>query len=353
MTKNPIRRLTLRAHLNAYTGYGTMVCALFNELSKSGIYIAVRPTAIDEQWGKTSAIPLQMRAQIVTPPQPEDWELVVCTPDTFPTPRKKTAYFTMYECSKLPAQYVRNLNQAELVIVPCEWNKVWFKESGVRKPIHVCPLGYDPTVFYPTPKADKGPTVFGVAGRMRHCARRKGIAEAVDLFLKTFPKDPDVRLHVKIHPDDPLKAPEDPRVKIFKGHMEPYELSQWIAGLDCYVTLSRAEGFSLWPLQAMACGRAVIGASYSGQADFMKPSNSIIVKHREVEAVSGESNVEYSGLWAEVDLKSASEAMMRVREDRAWPHSIGAAAAQSIKGWTWENSAKKLANILKKAGALT
>lgn len=311
----------------------------------------MRPIAVDEQWGKASSIPLKMRAQLVTTPQPEEWELMIATPDNFPTPRKKTAFFTMYESTEMPPQYVQNLNRSTVVIVPCQWCKENFEENGVRTPIEVVPLGYDPNVFQATPVRVDGPTIFGVAGRTRHCARRKAVQEAVDLFRSTFEKDDDVRLHVKVHPDDEANC-TDYRVKIEKRHFEPYEIDRWLGGLTCFVTLARGEGFALWPLQAMACGRPVIGAKYSGQADFMMEANSYIAKHRVVDAVSGQSNVQYLGQWGEIDLKSARQKMLEVREGSASAREVGLTAAAWVKGWTWESTAKKLLAVLEKHGAL-
>jgi glycosyltransferase involved in cell wall biosynthesis len=345
------RRLTARFHCNRFTGYGEMVCQLFEWLTKFGIYVSVRPLAVDEQWGKASSIPMQMRAQMVNSRQPEPWELLMAPPNNPPTPGRKTVMFSMYESTELPRPMVHNLNQCALVIVPCDWCRESFIESGVNVPIEVIPLGYDPAVFQPTPMRMDGPTVFGVAGRTKHCARRKSVQEGIDLFLKTFAQDEDVRLHVKVHPDDIAEA-KDHRVKISKSHFEPYELAHWLSGLTAFMTLSRAEGFGLWPLQAMACGRPVLGMKYAGQAGFLSEANSYVIPHREVEPQSGLSNVIYLGMWAEPKLKEAGQLMQRVRSNRAEAAVIGAAGQKWIRDWTWERSATQLVKVLEEVGAL-
>jgi len=340
----------LRAHLNAYTGYGELIIQLFKHLSLAGIFCPIRPIAIDEQWGKNSAIPVEMKAQIVQCRQPEEWELLVAPPDNTPTPGRKTIFFTMYESTEMPAGFVRNLNQAELVIVPCKWNAVCFKEGGVTRPIAVCPLGFDPAVYVPTPVASHGPTIFGVAGRTRHCAKRKGVQEAIDLFLKTFTGNEAVRLHVKIHSDDHIREVTDPRIKVTRSHFEPYEIAQWLGGLTCYLTLARAEGYGLWALQALACGRPVIGCKYSGMADFLTAENAFIVPHREVDAISGESNVQYLGRWSEPILKEAGAILRGVYLHRAATIDRGMAGHQTAQGLTWEKSTKQIMATLTKAG---
>lgn len=346
-----MRRLTLRAHLNFYSGYGNAVVETFNALTRLGIFVSVRATAIDEQWGVTSKIPTLMRSQIVSCRQPEPWEFVFCTPDTAPTPGKRSAIWTMFESSTLPPDYVRNLNRYELVITPCQWCKECFEESGVKAPIEIIPLAYNPEIFTPSPVRMEGPTIFGVAGRTKHCSKRKAVQEAIDLFLKTFPSDDDVRLHVKVHPDDDAKS-TDPRVKISKAHFEPYELALWLSNLTAYLTLAKAEGAGLWPMQAMACGRPVIGMKYAGQADFLSEANSYVIPHREVEAGSDQSNVKYLGLWGEPKLKEAAQLMQRVRSNREEAGVIGSAGQKWIEHWTWERSAMQLVMVLEKYGAL-
>lgn len=347
----PPRRLTIRAHIGAYTGYHAMLNGFFQALTRRGVFVSIRKIAIDEQWGKHSAISKELRSQIVECRQPEPFELLMAPPFESPTPDRKTIAYTMYESSELPPKFVNNLNGSELVIVPCSWCAESFAESGVRVPIEVVSLGYDPAVFKPSPIRMDGPLVFGVAGRTKHCSRRKSIQEAIDLFLKTFPTDEGVRLHVKVHPDDDAKS-TDHRVKIFKHHFEPYELAHWIHGLTAFITLSRGEGFGLWPLQCMASGRPVIGAKFSGQADFMNEANSFVVKHRVVDAVSGESNVEYLGQWADLDYKSAAQHMLSIRKHRAMAAEIGEVAAKWVAPMTWDASADKLIAILEKVGAL-
>lgn len=346
-----VQRMTYIVHLNRYTGYGEAVCQMFHWLQRMGLYLSVRPIALDEQWGKSSSVPLQMRAQVVQCRQPEEWELIIACPDTQPTHERKAVYFTMYESSEMPPQYVKNLNRAQAVVVPCRWNAENFAENGVTVPIHVCPLGFEPDVYWPTPVSMHGPCVFGVAGRTHHCARRKGVQDAIDLFLKTFPTDEGVRLHVKVHPDDDAKS-TDHRVKISKSHFEPYEIGHWLRSLTAFVTLSRGEGFGLWPLHAMACGRPVIGAKYSGQADFMTEANSFVAKHRVVDAVSGQSNVEYLGQWAEINQQSAAQHMMTIRRNRQAAAEIGSVAAQWVSKMTWESAAARLFEILKTVGAV-
>lgn len=343
----------MRAHLGAYTGYHELVNQLFKHFSVAGIYCAMRPIAVDEQWGKVAALPAAMRSQLVNCRQPEEWELLVSPPDQVPTPGRKTIWFTMYESTQMQPTYVSLLNRAEAIVVPCQWNKTCFAANGVRVPIHVVPLGFDPDVYQPSPLNDEhGPLVFGVAGRTRHCAKRKGVQEAVDLFLKAFAGIEDVRLHVKLHADDTLAPSTDHRIKIFRGHMEPYEIAHWLRGISGYLTLSRAEGYGLWALQALASGRPAIACHYSGHADFLSDENSFRIPHREVEAISGESNTPYQGDWAEPNTRAALDILQLIYRRRVMIAEKANAAAASVSNLTWQNCASNLLSVLNSSGAI-
>lgn len=342
-------RLTFQLQVDSQSGYGAIGCQYFKWLTKRGIFVSLRPTGVVEDHG--AAVPTAMKAAIVHQRQPEEFELFLYPPTLPKTPERKSIRFTMWESSEIGPIVVSQLNQAHAIITPSQWCKESFIKSGVTQPITVIPLGFDPEIFKPTEIAPTGPTVFGVAGRVAHCSKRKMVKETMDLFLATFKNEPNVRLHIKIHPTDELKDPKDRRVKIFRDVMEDYQLANWIHGLTAFVTLSRAEGYSLWPLQCMASGRPVVGAAYSGQRDYMNETNSFIVKHREVPVEgAGDSNVRYEGYWADVDQKQAAALMHSIHRNRQIAIDRGRVAAESVKSLTWENSTDKLIAVLEEIG---
>lgn len=182
---NFTKSVVFRGPVNSYTGYGLHACQIISDLAGMGYTVRVRPTELEEKFAK---IPMGIKRRFVDSAQPEDWELMLHPPNFPPTPGKRTVYFTMWEASRLPSQWVEWLNEAECIIVPCQWNAVCFSASGVERPIRVIPLGVKSDIFRFREMTMEGPCVFGTAGRMNGGGERKGLNEAIELFQAAFPK---------------------------------------------------------------------------------------------------------------------------------------------------------------------
>jgi len=341
------RPLTFAADINSFTGYGLHAIQIIRDLIGMGVQVAVRPTSCNESFG--ALIPADIRALFVLESSFAEWELLLHPPNFPPTSGKKTAYFTMWEASRLPPNGVSVLNKAEIVIVPNVWNATCFSACGVNAPIRVVPLGMNTEVYRYRPKKQHGPFVFGAAGRMAHGGVRKGLNEVIDLFLKAFPNEPDVRLHIKCHPDCPLAEITDERIVAVPLHLSDAELADWYAGLDCFVSAARAEGWGLMQMQAMATGRALISVNFGGISEFFERGTGYEVEYRLRGARDFYANL---GVWAEPVDKSFIEAMRQAYENPSECCRFGVAAAKSVKNLSWHRANKALAVVLKETGAI-
>ena len=256
----------------------------------------------------------------------------------------------MWESTIVPA--VETLNQAELVLVPCDWCAETFAASGVARPIRVVPLGMDPAIFHPT--ADPlplDPLIFGCAGRIHHGGMRKGIQEVADSFRAAFPLSrSDVRLHVKIWPDDPpLTTGDDPRIEVLRDPLTAAGLAGWYRGLSVFVSMSKGEGFGLQPLQAMACGRPVLAGFHSGHRDYLSSACAW-----ELPCHPEPAQGVYAGLgdWYRTDPDDLVSALRAVATTRPGS-SVGAReAACAAAPWTWHRAGAALHAVLTEFGFL-
>ncbi len=347
------KRIVIRAELCQWVGYGDHLRLMVSALESFGYDIAIRPNAIHETLGgRKFPIPPLLRKNIVQKVQQEEWEVLLSAPHQTPTPGKRTAYFSMWECSQLPKWAVANLNRSDVVVVPCDWNAHCFKASGVTPPIHVSHLGQDDKVYYHRPMDVEGKCVFGVAGRLRHGGTRKGVNEAIQLFERAFPNEDDVELRIKSFPDDPLDAlPKDSRIGVIRDYISDFQMAEWLGELTCFIALAKAEGWGAIQHQAMAIGRPVIGPIFSGVEMFMTPENSFPVDYELGKPPKG-NYYDGQGFWAIPDDTSAIEQMHRAYIDRSLCQRKGFRASVDMASKTHIHSGRVFESILREFGVV-
>jgi glycosyltransferase involved in cell wall biosynthesis len=106
----------------------------------------------------------------------------------------------------------------------------------------------------------------------------------------------------------------DARISVIDRYMSRDEKNCLIATCDAYVSLHRSEGFGYTLAEAMALGRPVIATDWSGNTDFMTPSNSYPVGYRLRELGQDYGPYASDQLWADPDLDEAARAMREVYE---------------------------------------
>lgn len=266
-------------------------------------------------------------------------------------PCPRSAALTMWETDTLPPGAVAALNRCALVVVPSAWGAECFRANGVRVPVEVVPLGYDPALFRPAaPRLDPGVrAVFGTAGALDEGGLRKNVQRVIDVFRRTFPTDPAVRLRVKITPaSPPVRTHGDPRVEVTDRSLSPSELAGWYHGLTAFVNASHGEGFGLHLLEAMACGRPLVSAAFGGVGAFFDGSVGYDLPHRLVAT----RNAVYAGRWADVDDADLAARMREIAADPGGASELGARAAARAAGFTWDDTGRKLAEVLMQHGML-
>ena len=146
---------------------------------------------------------------------------------------------------------------------------------------------------------------------------RKGIELLLEGFYKAFTRDDDVCLVLKTFPN-----PHNEVEKILKQLNETYNNPpevEWIncdlpqeklfglyKATDCYVQMSRGEGFGLPVAEAMLAKKPVIVCANSGMADFCNENTALLVDYTLVPAkthVTTSTNGKTS-MWAEPSVDS-------------------------------------------------
>jgi len=108
------------------------------------------------------------------------------------------------------------------------------------------------------------------------------------------------------------------------------DIDALISTCNCYVSLHRCEGFGLTIAEPMSLGKPVIATAYSGNLDFMTPSNSFLVKYSLVEIDTDHGPYKKGSLWADPDLDHAAQLMRYVYENPAEAAKVAENAKQTV-----------------------
>ena len=251
---------------------------------------------------------------------------------------KKKIGYTVWETSKLPKKWSRYINEeVEEVWCPSSYNYQVFKESGVSIPIKIVPH-----LFLQKPLINKKDVSFySINGQpiilnddvytfytIGELNARKGIDDLIHVFCKTFTKSDKVRLIIKTHYKNYTSNNKqyclDRIAEILKEYDFPPEIHYLIDNLsekdilalhslgDCYVSLTKSEGFGMTIFDAFNYGKPVIATGYSGHMDFLGKEYPTLVKY-ELDYVRNMNqfsvNYDEDTVWAYPDLNHAGELM--------------------------------------------
>ena len=172
----------------------------------------------------------------------------------------KIAY-SMLECSPIPKVWVEKLNNIfDYIIVPCEWVKETYLESGVTKPIIVVPLIVQE---FKQQKINlkKDKFIFGCIGGF---GEDKNLHKVAQAFAEKFGNNKNYELIIKIS-----GMPETNNIlykkiinitkhinniKLLWGILDREEFTKLMLSFDSFVLASKGEGFSLIPREAVSLG---------------------------------------------------------------------------------------------------
>jgi glycosyltransferase involved in cell wall biosynthesis len=188
-----------------------------------------------------------------------------------PSSTIKIAY-SMLEGTAIPKQWVDILNkQFDAVVVPDTFYQQVYSTSGVTIPVFVIPCGFYLEEFfeYPLKSVIHKPFVFGMTAAF---AARKNYELLLEAFACEFGNNPDVML--KLHGrggdnyfliKDIIKSHKLKNVKLINKVLSRLDYLKFMVSLDCYVLLSKGEGFSLTPREALALGIPCILSNNTAQ----------------------------------------------------------------------------------------
>lgn len=252
--------------------------------------------------------------------------------------------YWLWELDKFPRDWRGSFRLVDEV-----WTPTAFVRDAIRaatdKPVLRVPMVVEPEA---PPGMDR--TYFGLAHDafvflfsydFNGFAARKNPEAAIASFRLAFGSD-DARVRLLLKSSNGDRFPDrlaairqsiadDKRIELRDGFLSREEMSALQNAADCFVSLHRSEGFGLGLAECMYFGKPVIATGYSGNLDFMRPDNSLLVDYKLIPIRNGDYPHWRGQQWAEPDVAHAATLMRQVRTDRDFARRIGAVAAASIR----------------------
>ena len=201
------------------------------------------------------------------------------------------------ETDKCNPAWIECINRMDMVVVPSEFTKQTFLNTGeVTVPIVVVPEAFPESFASEPAKLDLGLKTkfnFLVVGQLTGNNTendRKNLPFTMKWLADTFAGCPDVGVVIKTNSGaltqldkrnvtgifsklvGEVSKPNGPTFYLLHGHMTDEEMHGLYTHPDikALVTFTHGEGYGLPILEAAACGLPVIATNWSGHLDFLK-----------------------------------------------------------------------------------
>ncbi len=184
--------------------------------------------------------------------------------------------YSMLESTRIIPEWVLMINlYFDAVIVPDQFLVDAYVKSGVTVPVFFIPLGIDIHEFLQAPlkqQKTKGPFVFASLGT---AIDRKNHKMAIQAFAKVLGNNENACLYINCRDGVPEVKQEiiDEIIKQNCNNIKFTELRlnkdayfKLFQSVDCLLSVSKGEGFSIQPREAMALGIPTIVTHNTGQS---------------------------------------------------------------------------------------
>lgn len=342
------------------TGYAVAAKAYVRALVDAGVELTwapMLPGADRYQLQPVTDWPETKLNGVCNRPIDYDTVLIHTVPEYFPAlieqerqAGRRILGYTVWELENLPTHWPEILNQLDAVLVPCRWNVEVFRRAGVNVPIHVVPHlpqfeglaeaapAARAALRARLPRDDRKRFVFYTVG---YWSNRKAPYLALEAYWKAFDASDPVLMIVKTSRNDitqwhrhwrngfRLRHPSPARsvARLARRFANPARVAviadeslgdEEMLALhemgDCFVSLTRTEGWGLGAFDAARQGKPVVITGYGGQLDYLDPTLSALIDYTLVPVHEPTWSASYkpSDLWADPSVEQAARQLRTI-----------------------------------------
>ncbi len=264
--------------------------------------------------------------------------------------------YTMYESDKISPFWVEELNDRyDAAILPDKNLVPVYQNAGVKIPLFVVPLSIDYHGALEQPLKNKAHPIFTFAS-FSTIEDRKNTLKLLQAFKQAFGNRKDVRLLINARRSENLyrKKIIDYIVEndltnvdyhVIEKNAEEYNKN--FDQVDCYVSFSKGEGFSVQPREAMARGIPVIVSDSLAQKT-IADSDLVGVVHAKIARIATYwDDTVIMGRNFDVQTNDAAAAMLDVYNNYQKYLKLAPKAREWASKYTYENTRSLYVNLVK------
>jgi glycosyltransferase involved in cell wall biosynthesis len=267
-------------------------------------------------------------------------------------PTRLNIIVPFWELPRLPQSWIPVLEKMDMILAPTHFIEYMMATQVQGVPVRHYPQTISiPDTIVPNRSALNLPedkVLFVTSFEMFSDINRKNTWAVIEAFDRAFKNNGGANLVVNINnartlPSfvielDKLRtaATKNGNIILLEKGLSYLEVLTLYASSDVLISLHRAEGLGLSPMEAMFLEKPVIATGWSGNMDFMNDENSCLVPSTLVPVLSNAQsgyNPAYIGgstVWAEPDIDTAVFWMQRLASDPQLRQTIGKNAHTSI-----------------------
>lgn len=287
-------------------------------------------------------------------------KLFITTPDTIDIDSFLRAInYTVFECDGICKNWVNIANIIPLTIVPTEFNRKGWIDSGVdSNKVEVVEEAVDTELFNPEvipldltfegiPIMKKYPIRFIVIAQYLN---RKNFDGLFDVFIKAFEGREDICLILKTDIGDSLAPYKYPLEKInafvFNQKVPDEIMARLIATSTHYISVSHGEGWDLNCFAAGAMKKTVVVPNHSAYAEYLDNDKAFLINSKKVKVSSNPPFDRYfQGLnWWDIDTDDAVDKLRESIKGENLDKKEN--FYKKVKEYSWSKTADKIWRLI-------